>query len=76
MKDKWDTRIYLELYAGAGHSRIRQFEIIVGSPLLALNVKDPFDKYVFCEDDSEKARGIEVPSRADASDKELLTSTR
>ncbi len=50
MKDKWSKRVYVELYAGAGYSRIRgTSKYIFGSPLLALKVRDPFDKYVFCE---------------------------
>ena len=33
MKTKWSRRIYLELYAGAGYSKIRETsEIIFGSP--------------------------------------------
>jgi len=52
MKHKWGRRVYVELYAGAGYSRIRgTSKLIVGSPLLALKVKDPFDKYIFCEED-------------------------
>jgi len=59
MKDKWDKRVYVELYAGAGYSRIRQTpKIIVGSPLLALKVKDPFDKYIFCEENSENLEAL------------------
>jgi three-Cys-motif partner protein len=55
MKYKWSKRLYIELYAGAGYSRIRgSSRLIVGSPLLALKVKHPFDKYVFCEEDPEK----------------------
>src|SRR5438132_9253828 len=51
MKAKWSNRIYVELYAGAGYSRIRDTpKFIFGSPLLALKVKDPFDKYIFCEE--------------------------
>lgn len=51
MKAKWSRRIYVELYAGAGRSRIRDTSrFILGSPLLALKLKDPFDKYVFCEE--------------------------
>lgn len=50
MKSKWDERIYVELYAGAGLSRIRGTQrIILGSPLRALAAENPFDKYVFCE---------------------------
>jgi hypothetical protein len=34
MKDKWDGRVYIELYAGSGHSKIRDTSrIIAGSPL-------------------------------------------
>jgi three-Cys-motif partner protein len=55
MKDKWDTLVYLDLYAGAGCSRVRGTQKrILGSPLLALSVKDPFDKYIFCEEDRVK----------------------
>ena len=54
MKYKWDTRIYIDLYAGAGYARVRNTErILVASPLLALTVKDPFDKYIFCEENAE-----------------------
>jgi len=56
MKAKWSNRIYVELYAGAGRSKVRgTTKIVLGSPLLALTVKDPFDKYVFCE---EKAANL------------------
>ena len=52
MKNKWDCRVYVDLYAGAGHSRIEGTKkVLRGSPLLALSVPDPFDKYVFCEED-------------------------
>jgi len=51
MKAKWSQRIYVELYAGAGISRIRgTSKFILGSPLLALNLKDRFSRYVFCEE--------------------------
>jgi three-Cys-motif partner protein len=61
MKDKWDKRVYLELYAGVGYSRIRgTSKFIVGSPLRALTVSHPFDKYIFCEADPETLRALEV----------------
>jgi three-Cys-motif partner protein len=61
MKEKWDNRIYVELYAGAGYSRVRgTSRFIVGSPILALSVKDPFDKYIFCEEDPEKLDALKV----------------
>lgn len=55
MKNKWDQRVYIDLYAGAGYSRIKGTQTPVkGSPLIALSVTTPFDKYVFCEEDKEK----------------------
>lgn len=59
MKDSWDELVYLELHAGAGISRIRgTSRLILGSPLRALSLKDPFDKYVFCEEDEEKLEAL------------------
>ncbi|MDB9822561.1 three-Cys-motif partner protein TcmP [Deltaproteobacteria bacterium] len=53
MKNKWDYRIYIDLFAGSGKCRIRNTnKIIPGSPLISLGVQQPFDKYVFCEKDS------------------------
>lgn len=59
VKKKWDRLVYVELYAGAGYSRVRgSGRLIIGSPLRALMVKDPFDKYIFCEEDEEKRKAL------------------
>ena len=61
MKNVWDCRVYVELFAGAGKSRIREAgEVIPGSPLLALAMVDPFDKYVFCEHNSQNIRDLQA----------------
>ncbi len=50
MKRKWEMRVYIDLYSGPGMVRVRGTgKFLWGSPLLALQVKDPFDKYIFCE---------------------------
>ena len=50
MKRKWPVRTYIDLYAGSGFSQIEETaQIYRGSPLLALGLPDPFDKYIFCE---------------------------
>lgn len=50
MKNKWERRVYVDLYAGAGHSRVHGTnKFLKGSPLIALTVSHPFDKYIFCE---------------------------
>lgn len=59
MKDKWSRRVYVELYAGAGQGRARRTgKLVLGSPLRALTVKDRFDKYVFCEQDTQKLNAL------------------
>jgi three-Cys-motif partner protein len=71
MKFKWDRRVYVDLYAGAGYNRIRNTDkILIGSPLLALTVPDPFDKYIFCEKDEELLAALQVRAkrRAPAAD--------
>jgi three-Cys-motif partner protein len=61
MKEKWDERVYTELYAGAGYARIRgTSRLIVGSPLRALILKDPFNSYIFCEEEPEKLKALRI----------------
>jgi three-Cys-motif partner protein len=72
MKAKWSRRIYVELYAGAGYSKIRgTSKFIFGSPLLALKVKDPFDKYVFCEEKANNLSALKTRSRQIAADADI-----
>ena len=50
MKDKWDERVYIELYAGSGFAKVKQSsKVIAGSPIRAFALQHPFDKYIFCE---------------------------
>lgn len=73
MKNKWEQRVYIDLYAGAGYSRIQGTRTFLkGSPILALTVSCPFDKYIFCEEDQAllgalKARVHRIAPEADVS---------
>lgn len=59
MKDKWDQRVYIDLYAGAGHSRIRGTRrTLKGAALASLCVRNAFDKYIFCEEDPERIEAL------------------
>lgn len=59
MKNRWDNRVYIDLYAGAGLSKVRGAnKFLWGSPLLALAVHDPFDLYVFCEKDPDELKAL------------------
>jgi three-Cys-motif partner protein len=53
MRNKWKgKRVYVDLYSGSGKCRIKgTSKILLGSPLIALSVEAPFDKYIFCESD-------------------------
>jgi three-Cys-motif partner protein len=72
MKYKWDRRVYVELYAGAGYSKIRHTsKVIAGSPLRALTLKDHFDKYVFCEEIPEKLAALKARVKRHAASEEV-----
>lgn len=61
MKNAWGTRVYLDLFAGSGHALLGEpRRRVLTSPLIALGVRDPFTKYVFCERDAIKLRALEA----------------
>lgn len=52
MKGRWEKRVYVDLFAGPGHAVIRETkQRVLTSPLLALDVPNRFDKYVFVDSD-------------------------
>jgi len=66
MKKKWDARIYVDLFSGSGRSRVRDTgTILLASPLLALEIPDRFDRYIFCEKDPQKLAALETRVRRD-----------
>lgn len=49
-KPKWDALVYMDLFSGPGRARFKSTgEIVDASPLIALSVKNLFDRYVFCD---------------------------
>src|SRR6266700_1898845 len=61
MKDKWECRTYIDLFAGSGRAKIKGANRIVsGSPLVALSVNPAFDKYIFCEKSKDKLLALEA----------------
>lgn len=59
MKIKWDHRIYVDLYAGTGKVITKESQkVLYGSPLLAMEVKDKFDKYILCEKDKKNYKSL------------------
>ena len=67
MKNKWHERVYIDMYAGAGYAKVRETSrFIAGSPIQALLLPDPFDKYIFCEADSTCLNALRVRVRRTA----------
>lgn len=65
MKNQWPTRVYIDLFAGSGHSQISEsHRRVLGSPLIALSLPSQFTKYVFCEEASVLLRALEQRSKA------------
>jgi three-Cys-motif partner protein len=61
MKNHWQRRVYLDLFAGSGHAVIRgSRRRVLTSPLLALDVPDRFDRYVFCDEDAERLSALKT----------------
>ncbi len=61
MKDKWDCRAYVDLFAGTGRSRIKDTgAIIPASPILALDIPDRFDRYIFCDINKAALEALET----------------
>jgi three-Cys-motif partner protein len=66
MKNKWDCRVYIDLYSGPGLLRIRGTDrFTFGSPIHALSVADPFDKYIFCDHNSEAIEALRARVKRD-----------
>mgnify|MGYP001561638157 CR=1 FL=1 len=60
MKNKWDVRVYIDLYSGPGRVQVRGTRrFLPGSPLVALGIPDPFDRYIFCESDRDLLNALE-----------------
>lgn len=66
MKNKWNNRIYIDLFSSCGYSRIKgSSEIVMTSSLIAASVHDKFDKYIFCELKSEKINALKTRASRD-----------
>ena len=68
MKNLWEQRIYIDLFAGAGFSKIIETgKIYKSSALIAMSLPNPFTKYILCEQDSERYEALKVRIERDYS---------
>jgi three-Cys-motif partner protein len=63
MKNKWEQRVCIDLFSGAGRARLKDSRrIVAASPLLALGISDPFDRYIFCDLDPVNIDALRIRS--------------
>lgn len=68
MKKKWDHRVYIDLFAGSGRSKLKNSgRIVLASPLLALEIPDRFNRYIFCEQNPVRITALRERVRRDYS---------
>ena len=61
MKKKWPQRAYLGLYSGAGRACVAETgEIVPTTALSAVQIRDPFTKYIFVDDDRRCIEALEA----------------
>jgi three-Cys-motif partner protein len=59
MRKKWRTRVYVDLFTGAGKAVVKgTTRIVPTSALIALEVPHPFDRYVLCEQHRKKSDAL------------------
>lgn len=89
MRAKWDSLVYLDLFAGPGYARFKGTNhIVAASPLTVLKLPEKFDQYIFCESKIENADALDqrcsrdypdadvtvIPKDANDSIKEIIAS--
>jgi len=54
MKNRFHNRVYIDLFSSAGIAKIRDTSrFVLTSSLIALNIPDPYDKYIYCDIDEK-----------------------
>lgn len=60
MKNRFQNRIYIDLFSSAGIARIRNSgKFVLTSSLIALNLPDPYDQYIYCDIDNKCISALE-----------------
>lgn len=59
MRGKWRVLNYIDLFSGPGKCREENGNISLGSPLLALTTRKPFDHYFFVDLESDNIQALQ-----------------
>jgi three-Cys-motif partner protein len=66
MKNIWGQLIYIDLFAGAGYSKIiEKQKIYLSSSLIAMSLPVPFSKYILCENDEKRFEALNARVKRD-----------
>lgn len=58
---KWQSLVYIDLFAGAGYAKIRETsEIVSTSALLSLGIPNQFNRYIFCDNDCKNNSALQA----------------
>jgi three-Cys-motif partner protein len=58
---KWQSLVYIDLFAGAGYAKIRETsEIVPTSALLSLGIQKQFNRYIFCDIDCDNNAALQA----------------
>ncbi len=72
MKSKWSKLVYIDLFAGAGYSKIKDTgKIVKSSSLIALSLPNTFSHYIFCEQDPKRFLALKTRIERDFPDKNV-----
>lgn len=68
MKLKWSQLVYIDLFAGAGHAKIKETgKVYRNSALIAMSLPNPFSKYILCEQDGDRFDALQKRVKRDFS---------
>lgn len=71
MRKEWEILVYVDLYAGPGYTKIIETnKILRTSPLIALSLPNPFDAYIFGDDNKKYLDTLETRVKRDFQGKE------
>lgn len=72
MRRHWEKLVYVDLFSGPGYARIKENNnILLSSPLIALSLPQPFDIYIFCDEDENSIKALSNRIERDYPEKEV-----
>ena len=66
MRKKWDQLIYIDLYAGAGFTKIKESsKIYRNAAMIAMSIPHPFSLYILCDENEECLNALKERTNRD-----------